>query len=100
MLFYDHTASFPMRLAVIAGISLGATILSILNPFGLSETNSTSNTWNRKVGQTQQVSESHPADHYGWCGMDMTLADSGSGLWLTFQGTVTFLPCGFAPLET
>lgn len=100
MLFYGHTASFPMRLAVIAGISLGATLLSILNPFGLSETNSTSNTWNRKVGQTQQVSESHPADHCGWCGMDMTLADSGSGLWFTFQGTVTFLPCGFAPLET
>lgn len=58
MLFYGHTASFPLRLAAIARISLGATLLSILNPLGLSEADSTSDTWNGKVGQTQQVSES------------------------------------------
>lgn len=46
MLFYGHTASFPLRLAAIAGISLGATLLSILSPFGLSEADSPSSTWN------------------------------------------------------
>lgn len=73
MLFYGHTASFLLHLAAIAGISLGATLLSILSPFGLSEADSHLQYLEQKVGQAQHVIESHRPDHCGWCGMDIPL---------------------------
>ena len=53
MLFCSHAASITFALSALSEISLGATPLSILSPFGLSEADFTFGTWDGQVSQTQ-----------------------------------------------